>query len=52
MGFHADYELRTLRGMSIHVGEHYCDFALEKFAEDEFAIMCESHPPLERQSAA
>jgi hypothetical protein len=50
--FHADYELSALRGMSIHVGEHYCDFALEKLVEDEFAIVCESHPPLRRQSAA
>ena len=45
-------ELSALRSMSIHVGEHYCDFALEKLVEDEFAIVCESHPPLRRQSAA
>lgn len=46
--FHADYELRTLRGMNIHVGDHYCDFALEKLTEDEFAIVCDSHPLLRR----
>lgn len=49
--FHADYELRTLRGVGVHVGEHYCDFVLEKLAEDEYAIVCESHPPLSHKSA-
>ena len=50
--FHADYELRTLRSMNVHVGEHCCDFALEELAEDEFAVVCESHPPLQHKSAA
>ncbi len=50
--FHADYELRTLQDMHVRVGEHYCDFALENLAEDCFAIVCESHPPLRDKSAA
>lgn len=50
--FHAEYELEILRKMRVRVGNHYCDFALEKLAEDEFAIVCESHPPLQNHPVA
>ena len=49
--FDAEYELKTLQSMNVHVAEHYCNFVLEKLAEDEFAIICESHPTLSHQSA-
>jgi hydrogenase maturation factor len=32
--------------ISVHVGQHYCQFDVEKLDENKFAIVCESHPEL------
>jgi hypothetical protein len=42
----AESELRILTGMRVHVGLHYCEFAVEELPEGEFAIICPSHPEL------
>jgi hypothetical protein len=42
----ADSELRILTDMRVHVGLHYCEFAVEELPKGEFAIICPSHPEL------
>jgi hypothetical protein len=42
----AESELRILTGMHVHVGQHYCEFAVEDLPEGEFAIVCPAHPEL------
>lgn len=40
----ANYQCRTLRGVDVHVGPHYCEFSVEELPNGEFAIVCLSHP--------
>lgn len=40
----AETECSKLRGWKIHVGAHYCDFAVESLEDGKFAIICLSHP--------
>ncbi len=40
----ADYQCSKLRQMRVHVGEHYCEFEVEKLSEGDFAVVCASHP--------
>lgn len=42
----AESELRILREMNVHVGQHYCEFTVEELREGGFAIICPSHPEL------
>lgn len=41
----ADTELRILKGMNVHVGQHYCDLTVEKLPDGQFGIICANHPP-------
>jgi hypothetical protein len=36
---------QALQGWGVHVGSHYCDFALDPLSNGEFAIVCTSHRP-------
>lgn len=40
----AEIECASLRGMDVHVGSHYCNFAVETVDDGQFAIACLSHP--------
>ena len=42
----ADVECQILNGMRVHVGQHYCQFEVEKLEENQFAIVCKLHPAL------
>lgn len=38
-------ECQILRGMNVHIGQHYCEFSVEELPQGgEFAIVCVSHP--------
>jgi hypothetical protein len=47
----AESELKILTDMCVHVGSHYCEFAVEELPEGEFAIICPSHPELRSSQA-
>lgn len=47
----AESELRILTDMRVHVGSHYCEFAVEELPEGEFAITCPAHPELHSSGA-
>jgi hypothetical protein len=47
----AESELRILTDMRVHVGLHYCEFAVEELPEGEFAIICPSHPEIHSSRA-
>jgi hypothetical protein len=40
----AESECRILNGRQVSVGQHFCQFEVEKLDEDKFAIVCKSHP--------
>jgi hypothetical protein len=40
----AEVECATLRNAGIHIGAHYCDFAVESLENGAFAIVCLTHP--------
>jgi hypothetical protein len=40
----AEAECAKLRGFGIHIGTHFCDFAVESLDNGTFAILCLSHP--------
>jgi hypothetical protein len=40
----ADAQCELLNSMRTHVGTHYCEFEVEEFKQQEFAIVCNSHP--------
>jgi hypothetical protein len=35
---------RNLNQINVHIGQHYCQFEIEKIDEDKYAIFCKSHP--------
>jgi hypothetical protein len=39
---HCDF----LNSLRVHVGQHYCQFEVEKLEENQFAIVCKLHPAL------
>lgn len=47
----AESELSILAELRVHVGSHYCEFAIEELPEGEFAIICPSHPELHSSEA-
>lgn len=44
----ADKHCDFLNAMQVRVGQHYCQFEVEKLDEDKFAVVCRSHPGLAR----
>jgi|ERR1700733_3786554 hypothetical protein len=40
----AEIECGILRRMGVHIGPHYCEFAVESLDNGEFAIVCLTHP--------
>lgn len=40
----AEVECAALRRMNVHIGAHFCDFAVESLENGAFAIVCLSHP--------
>jgi hypothetical protein len=42
----ADKHCDFLNAMRVRIGQHYCQFEVEKLDEDKFAIVCKSHPGL------
>lgn len=46
--FLADDECGILRGLGVHVGQHYWGFAVEELPDEEFGIICPSHPDIRR----
>ena len=45
----AGMHCEVLNGMQVYVGEHYCQFEIEKLNDGQFAIVCKSHPGLTLQ---
>jgi len=37
-------ECDGLKAMGVHIGDHYCDFAIERLKSGEHAIVCRDHP--------
>jgi hypothetical protein len=46
---YAEMHCEVLNGMQVHVGQHYCQFEVEKLDDGKFAIVCKSHPGLTLQ---
>jgi hypothetical protein len=40
----AECEREDLQRMKVHIADHYCDFSVEELPDNEFAIVCLSHP--------
>ncbi len=39
----AESQCAILNSFLVHVGDHHCNFPVEKLAEDRFAIVCSYH---------
>lgn len=39
-----------LRTASVSVGTHFCDFSVEELPSGQFAIICASHPALDKSN--
>ena len=40
----AEIECARLGGWKVHVGEHFCEFAVEALTPSEFTVVCVNHP--------
>jgi hypothetical protein len=40
----AEAECGILRGLRVHLGEHYCSLDVEVLPNSEYAIVCLTHP--------
>ena len=46
----ANMDCAMLRTASVSVGTHFCDFSVEELPSGQFAIICASHPALDKSN--